>query len=141
MNPFGLAALAGALWWLTRLNRNPAGEDFAGYVGGIDGRSSAVMRQLANRAGYSRSIAASKRKAAEAKAEAEAAEVEERERYRPVVVGKPVYKKHDFFMRPNGDGSYTRVPMRGSWRPQDDGSPRYGLGDRYQSLAPGLTAG
>lgn len=132
MNPLGVIALGGALWWLSRIGRNPYDPD-APIIGGIDGRSSAAMRRLANIAGYTRSVQAAARKDAEAKAAAAAAEVDERERYSPVVVPKTVYKKHDFFMRPNGDGSFTRVPMRGSRRPQEDGSSRYGLGERYQT--------
>lgn len=131
MNPLGLAALGGALWWLSRLNRNPYGDD-AGYIGGIDGKSSAVMRRLANMAGYTRSIQASARREAKAKADAAAREIDERERYQPVGVPRIEYKPNDFMMVPAAGGKFRRIPLRGSERPQDDGRERYGLGDgRY----------
>ena len=132
MNPLGLAALGGALWWLSRLKRNPYGDD-GGYIGGIDGKSSAVMRRLANMAGYTRSVQASIRREAKAKAAAAAREIDERERYQPVGVPRIEYKPHDFMMVPAANGKFRRIPLRGSERPQDDGRERYGLGDgRYQ---------
>lgn len=134
MNALGLAALGGALWWMSRLRRNPYGDD-AGYIGGIDGKSSAVMRRLANMAGYTRSIQASVRREAKAKADAAAREIEERERYQPIGVPTIKYKPHDFMMVPAGEGRFRRIPLRGSERPQNDGRDRYGLGDgRYQDV-------
>ena len=134
MNPLGLAALGGALWWLSRLHRNPYGDD-GGYIGGIDGKSSAVMRRLANMAGYTRSIQASARREAKAKAEAAARDIDERERYQPVGVPTIEYKPNDFMMVPAGGGKFRRIPLRGSDTPQDDGRDRYGLGDgRYQDV-------
>jgi len=134
MNPLGLAALGGALWWLSRLRVNPYGDD-GGYIGGIDGKSSAVMRRLANMAGYTRSVQASARRDAKAKAEAAAREIDERERYQPVGVPRIEYKPNDFMMVPAAGGKFRRIPLRGSERPQDDGRERYGLGDgRYQDV-------
>ena len=132
MNPLGLAALGGALWWLSRVNRNPWNDD-RGYVGGIDGRSSAAMRHLANMAGYTRSVEASARREAREKVEAAKRQANERDQYEPVDVPTIEYKPNDFMMVPIGNGKYKRVPLRGSETPQDDGRDRYGLGDgRYQ---------
>jgi len=120
VNPLATLGILGAAWyWLSRPARNPYDPD-APIIGGIDGKSSAAMRRLANMAGYTRSINAAKRREAREAAEAAAREVREREEYQPVAVPRVKWAKGDFFSRKREDGTVVRIPLRQR------------LGDRYQ---------